>query len=497
MYNERIMPRILKFFRSFHWKLTLSYTLVTVAALLVVQILAAILVWAVVTNSNIYPIALIGLVKEELAPQIIVYLDEPVPDVKGLAGWMQAAETSAGLTFQSLNFPVAQVSLSDFDENTNLLVLDKNLNLLAGIPTSIRDDYTTILDQADKALVAALAGEDDPAQISQITPDHSMIIAVPVISEAQKLLGVIVLKTIYPPRGILVGMISYFGGSLIFFTIAAGVVGTLFGFFTARGLTRRIHNVTLAIDGWSQGDFSTFIEERSEDELGQLVQRLNRMAEQLQNLLRTRQELATLEERNRLARDLHDGVKQQVFATAMQLGAAREMIEQNPNEAHKHLDQAEQLARQAQRELTAIIRELHPATLESKGLAPAIQELVDDWSRLNKIVAKITLSDLGRLPKEIEQTLFRFAQEALSNIAKHSQATHVEVELSFDRDDVSIMIFDNGRGFDIHAVEGKGIGLRSMRERIEALGGDFRAESTLGTGTRLSAFCQINKRESP
>jgi NarL family two-component system sensor histidine kinase LiaS len=495
MYNERIMPRILKFFRSLRWKLTLSYTLVTVAALLVVQILAATLVWAVVTNSNIYPRALIGLVKEELAPQILVYLEEPEPDIKGLAGWMQAAETSAGLTFQSLNFPVAQVSLSDFDENTNLLVLDKNLNLLAGIPTSIRYDYTIILDQADQVLIAALAGEDDPAQISLITPDHSMIIAVPVVSEAQKLMGVIVLKTVYPPRGILVGLISYIGSSLIFFTIAAGVVGTLFGFITARGLTRRIHNVSQATEGWSRGDFSTFIEERSEDELGQLIQRLNRMAEQLQNLLHTRQELAALEERNRLARDLHDGVKQQVFATAMQIGATRELLKQDEKAAHKHLDEAEQLSRQAQQELTAIIRELHPATLQDKGLAPALKELIAEWSRLNEIKAEITIKDPGLLPKEIEETLYRVVQEALSNIARHSEANLVEVRLTYGHNDVSLIIADDGLGFDPSSAAGKGVGLRSMHERMEALGGDIKIDSIPGGGTRLIAVCQINKRE--
>jgi len=479
-----------------HWKLTLSYTLVTVAALLVVQILAAILVWAIVTNSNIYPRALMALLKEEMVPQIAVYLDESEPDIKGLAGWLQTAETSAGLSFQSLNFPVAQVSLSDFDENTTLLVLDPNLNFLAGVPASTRENYGGILDQADEILAAALSGSDDPAQITQISTNQSMLVAVPVENEDQELLGLVVLVTVFPPRGILVGILSYIGGSLIFFALAAGVVGTLFGFITARGLTRRLHQVTLATDRWSQGDFSIFIQERSKDELGQLAQRLNRMAEQLQNLLHTRQKLATMEERNRLARDLHDSVKQQVFATAMQLGTARALMLQDPEAAQEHLDQAEQLARQAQSELTTIIRELRPPTLETKGLALAIKEQVDDWSRLNKIHAEVRIMDDPILPTDIEQTLFRVTQEALSNIARHSQATRVEVELACDPHDVSITISDNGQGFEVTSVEGKGVGLRSMRERMEVLDGDFRMESNPGQGTRLIARCPIHKGES-
>lgn len=487
------MARIRRYFRGLHWRLTLSYTLVTVAALLAVQMIALILVWVIVTNSNIYPRALITIVKEELAPQIAVYIEGPEADVQGLAGWLRAAETSAGLTFQSLNFPIAQVSLSDFDENTNLLVLDRNLNFLAGIPSSTSDKFGYLLEKSETVVAAALSGDYDPANISQITPDQGMIVAVPVVNQSQELVGVVVLKTVFPPRGILIGMISYVGGSLIFFTIAAGAVGTLFGYITSRGLTHRLQHISQATNQWSRGDFSTFIQERSEDEIGELAGRLNRMAEQLQNLLNTRQELAALDERNRLARDLHDSVKQQVFATAMQLGAARALIDQDAKAAREHLDEAEQLSRQAQAELTAIIRELHPATLETKGLVPAIKEQVEEWSRLNKISARVTCSEDCGLPKEIERTLFRVAQEALSNIARHSQATQVEIQLTCDQNGVSLSISDNGIGFDAASVEGKGIGLRSMRERLIAAGGEFNVKSSPGKGTRMVARIQTIK----
>jgi len=484
-----------KLFAGLQWKLTLSYTLVTVAALLVVQIFASILVWIIITNSNIYSRTLIAVVREELVPQIAAFIDDSDPDIKGLAGWPQAAETSAGLTFQSLNFPVAEVSLSDFDENTALLVLDKNLNYLGGIPASINENYKEILDQADMVVVAALAGEDDPNQVSRVTPNQSMIIAVPVMDETQQVLGIVIIKTVYPPRGILVGIFSIIGSSLIFLMIAAGVVGTVFGFFTARGLTHRLQLISQATDHWSQGDFSTFIQEGSKDEIGQLAKRLNLMAQQLQNLLHTRQELAAVDERNRLARDLHDSVKQQVFASAMQLGAVRALIAKDAKAALLHLDKAEQLTRQAQTELTAIIRELHPATLETKGLATALKELIDDWSQLNKISVEVRESDGGNLPMEIEQTFFRVTQEALSNITKHSLATRVDVDLVCDQNSVSISIADNGKGFDVSTVTGKGMGLRSMRERIEALGGDFSVESNHGLGTRLIARYQIEKGE--
>jgi NarL family two-component system sensor histidine kinase LiaS len=286
---------------------------------------------------------------------------------------------------------------------------------------------------------------------------------------------------------LLIELLSLIGVSIIVLTVAAGIIGTVFGYFTARGLTRRLDNITQTTDAWGQGDFSAFIDDRSDDELGQLAQRFNRMAEQMQNLLQTRHELATVEERNRLARDLHDSVKQQVFAIAMQVGAARSLLDQDSTAALEHLNEAEQLSRQAQTELAAIIRELQPATLQGRGFAQALKEYVADWSRQNKIAAEVRMQGELSLPLEAERTLFRVFQEALSNIAWHSGATHIDVQLVCEINEVSLVIADNGKGFDITAVEGTGVGLRSMRERMEALDGSLSLESIPGQGTRLIA----------
>jgi NarL family two-component system sensor histidine kinase LiaS len=211
------------------------------------------------------------------------------------------------------------------------------------------------------------------------------------------------------------------------------------------------------------------------------------MAEQLQNLLQTRQELATLEERNRLARELHDSVKQQVFATAMQVGAARALLDQHPEASKENLAQAEQLVRQAQQELTTLIRELRPAALEGKGLATALRDCVADWSRQNQIPAEVRVRGERPLPLRLEQALFRVAQEALTNIARHSQATAVELDLVWRQNQVILAIADDGQGFNVLAKDGKGLGLHSMRERIEALGGHLEVKSKTGAGTQVIA----------
>ena len=220
------------------------------------------------------------------------------------------------------------------------------------------------------------------------------------------------------------------------------------------------------------------------------------MAEQLQNLLHTRQELAAIEERNRLARDLHDSVKQQVFATVMQVGAAREMIPEDAETAIQRLDEAERLSRQAQAELTTIIQELRPATLPERNFSSALKEYITDWSQLNKIDSEFRMGDECSLPAEVEQAIFRVTQEALSNVARHSQATRIEVDLVRENDVISISIADNGVGFVLTDRAGKGIGLISMRERVEAIGGEFSVKSTSEQGTQIIARCPIERSVS-
>jgi NarL family two-component system sensor histidine kinase LiaS len=270
---------------------------------------------------------------------------------------------------------------------------------------------------------------------------------------------------------------------LVGFTLAAGGVGSIFGFLTARLISSRLQSLTHTADAWSQGDFSATAHDPSADELGQLAQQLNRMAEQLQRLFQTRQALAMLEERNLLARDLHDSVKQQIFAATMQVGAAQDLMERNPQAAQSSLNEAVRLGRQAQQELTALIRELRPAALQDQDLAAALQRYIDDWSRQTQIQAQFHPQATRPLPFMLEQTFFRVAQEALSNIARHSQASTVTVKLDATAQHATLAITDDGQGFDPATTRHSGVGLASMRERVEALGGSLLVQSAPGDET--------------
>jgi len=147
---------------------------------------------------------------------------------------------------------------------------------------------------------------------------------------------------------------------------ATALMGMLLGFVTARSLTGRLRRLTEAATAWGQGDFDRLSHDTSSDELGQLARHLYHMAIQLRRLLETRQELATLEERNRLARDLHDSIKQQVFATAMQVATAQALLPHDPEGAQAHLAESQRLVQQTQQELTGLIHELRPGSLEGR-----------------------------------------------------------------------------------------------------------------------------------
>ncbi len=216
------------------------------------------------------------------------------------------------------------------------------------------------------------------------------------------------------------------------------------------------------------------------------------MAGQLENLLETQGELATLEARNRFARDLHDSVKQQVFATSLQIAAARVMIEQDKEAAESHLAQAEELVGQAQKELNVLIHQMRPAALEGKGLSGALRDYATDWSRRSEIPAEVHVRGEREAPLEVEQALFRVAQEALANVARHSGAKSVEVDLVYDADRLMLRVADDGHGFDPAKDTGDGFGLRSMSERLAKLGGRVDVESAPGEGTRVICVCPLD-----
>ncbi len=214
-------------------------------------------------------------------------------------------------------------------------------------------------------------------------------------------------------------------------------------------------------------------------------------------LRQAREEIARLAvqaERLRLSRDLHDSVKQQIFAVSMQIGAALSQLDHSSEATRKHLLEAEGLVYQAQQDLTTLIQDLRPSVLQEKGLAVALRDYMTTWGRQNNMAVEVHLPERCQLPAAVEETLWRVAQEALSNIARHSQASKVQLRLEQTPEQGLLSIIDNGRGFDQPAEQSAGVGLRSIQERVAAIGGTVLLQSRPGDGTRMVVRCPLPQK---
>ena len=345
-----------------------------------------------------------------------------------------------------------------------------------------------LLPGLEPPLRAALNGESDPKQLFvTLEPNKRFHFSVPIYDEAhQELLGVAIIYIEHLPTSIDIPQTMWIllGRSVLILLLAVGVVGTIFGALTANSVASRLEHVSEATDAWSQGDFSAFIEDTGGDEISTLAGRLNHMAKQLQQFLKRSQEMAVSEERNRLARDLHDSAKQEALAASFQLGTALTLFEQDPAMAKNHLVEADHLVDSVRRELTDLIHELRPPTTNGKQLDETLNEYLIEWAHQTGIEATLTVDGIIDLPLETKQAIYRIMQEGLANVARHSAAAVVEVLMEFGENSVNFCISDDGAGFDPHQSY-EGMGLDSMRERAESLQGVFRIESEPGRGTKI------------
>ena len=202
-------------------------------------------------------------------------------------------------------------------------------------------------------------------------------------------------------------------------------------------------------------------------------------------LLAAAREKVALEERQRLARELHDSVSQSLYA--IQLGAkmARERLDQDPAGIAQPIDYVMRLAEASQAEMRALIFELRPEALETEGLVAALNRQIEAVRARQGISVKLIASAEPELPIEVKQVLHRVGQEALWNTVKHARARRVDVRLEADEDSVVLEIADDGVGFDPNGDFPGHLGLRSMHERAIGVGGSLEVVSARGRGTRI------------
>jgi PAS domain S-box-containing protein len=204
--------------------------------------------------------------------------------------------------------------------------------------------------------------------------------------------------------------------------------------------------------------------------------------------LLTRVVLAQEEERRRIARELHDQLGQQLTALRLTLETLKAQSAER-TDLRTQVEMLEELALQLDRDVAFRVWELRPPEVDTLGLQTALTHYARSWSKHFGVPVHMHArwSSDDRLPSEVETTMYRLAQEALNNIAKHARANRVDVVLERSGDSVSLIVEDDGAGFDPSNVKspGHGLGLVGMRERAALVGADLQIESTVGGGTTV------------
>lgn len=497
---------MLRFFSRIQWKLTLSYALVTAATVILLTGLMVGVAIYFETQNNTRTFDSFYWSKTGFQDNIPYLLD----DREALQKWLERVQ-QAGFAQGDFQSYTVRETLDYANtlviKSQPIYVLDPNLNLIAAAPL----DNSTLIDKPfrprsvvdfsmESIITAALKGDKNYYAQSTLSPDGTRLVAFPLRKSD---IDPVVAIVIYRLKPVAFATPSNLYIYQTFFLVMMGIlfvvtlpVGAVFGWLASRGLRKRLARLSTAAQAWSQGDFSAAPSDKSRDEIGELTRAFNRMAEQLQTHIHTRDELTRIEERNRLARDLHDTVKQQTYAARMQLSAAKNLLASDPQSAAEHLEAALQLNRETQQELKLIIAELRPAALEGKGLAQALTESATRWQEHTGIKVETAISGDRSLSLDVEQALYRISQEALSNIARHAEADTAQITLSIAPDKVILSIADNGRGFEAAAVTPNSLGLTGMKQRLAEVGGTLMVNTTLGSGTTVIAEVQLSAKET-
>jgi signal transduction histidine kinase len=225
--------------------------------------------------------------------------------------------------------------------------------------------------------------------------------------------------------------------------------------------------------------------------------------EQLRRELLRQTVLAQEEERQHIARELHDEASQAMTAISWKLATVEQALPDSHSTGHgavrKHIGELRQLTQQVMNNLRQLTRRLRPSVLDELGLVPALIAHADECSARFPFVVDVEVTgQRRRLPSEIETALYRITQEAITNVAKHAQAVHANVRLHFDDErQVALTVSDDGVGMDVEnamrAAEGKGWGVAGIRERVQLVAGSLDIRSTPGGGTTLDVRVPIEE----
>ena len=288
-------------------------------------------------------------------------------------------------------------------------------------------------------------------------------------------------------------------------------LGVICGFNFTRNIRNRLEEVSVGAKNLAYGNLKYRLPFTEDQELGDIALAFNDMAVRLENQVAVLQKLAeeneelvqktkttaVSEERQRLARELHDAVSQQLFAISMTAATTSRLIDKKPEKCAGLIRNIEESAAKAQAEMRALLLQLRPVTLENQKLTAAITSLAEELQAKQALTIELELDDT-ELPATVENQLYRVVQEGLSNVLRHADANRVWIRLNCSEGErVQLRIEDDGKGFDDQQVTGQtSYGLQGIKERIASLGGTVNWLSAPGQGTRLEVRLPIIRHET-
>lgn len=309
-------------------------------------------------------------------------------------------------------------------------------------------------------------------------------------------------KTITTLTGVLLLLVT------VLFALGCGLL-----ILITRQSAHALHQIGQAAKSITAGNFDTRIDlagERDAD-IVQLGAAFNHMAENLRSALQAesaaseqnrsqilklaRQERMTtiLEERQRIARELHDSVKQQLFSITLSAGAVLNLLDPPAGVARTHLEHIRQAGHQSQAEMTALLQELVPVSLQDKRLEDALLDMLTPLCETHRLKLLWRAEGTNTLTIAQEHALFRAVQEAAANVIRHSEATLLRVSVSFGLV-THVIVEDNGKGFVPDAVPATSTGLSMMWTRLKRVGGRYELQSVPGSGTRLTLLLDLRRK---
>jgi nitrate/nitrite-specific signal transduction histidine kinase len=263
-------------------------------------------------------------------------------------------------------------------------------------------------------------------------------------------------------------------------------------FWSEAGETRSELTVPLKTKGGTIGVLNVESDQLNafdESDMEVLQSLANQAAIAIENarLYEQAQQAAIVEERGRLARELHDSVTQSLYSLTLLAEAGQRLAKSGDVErAREYLNRLGEIGQQSLKEMRLLVYELRPLALREEGLVGALNQRLDAVERRAGVEAHLVIEGKLELPENVEEALYRIAQEALNNALKHAAPTSVEVSIRADGKHVELEVADDGQGFDLDAAgTGGGMGLISMRERAERLGGTLQVISATGEGTKV------------